>query len=278
MFSHVSVILSTGGEVWQVDTPRQADIPLGRNPPGRQTHPWQADTPGRQTPLWQEDTSLAGRHPVRQTPPGQTPWQTDTLHGRHTHTPWADSPWADTSWQADTLQQTSPWQAHTPSGRLTPPWQTSPLAGRQPPDAFLLLAIVTLPRSVQTCSFGSPDLFKLIHMGPPPLNLPWTCSNLFICDSQTCLNLFTWDPPFPSHPGLFKLVHLRPLNIYWHAAVGLRLQGILVVVFIRIVFALKLQVSPGGDLRFRLAWGSGATLFRESNFSRLCTHRYMCFP
>ena len=59
MFLHVSVILSTGGGVWQTH-------PLGRQPP-------QADTPIK-TPPWADtpcaDTPCADTHP-RQTPPPQ---------------------------------------------------------------------------------------------------------------------------------------------------------------------------------------------------------------
>ena len=52
MFLHLSVILFTGGGVWQI--PSKADThPSGQAPPSGQTLP-------------------LGRHPPRQTPPGQT--------------------------------------------------------------------------------------------------------------------------------------------------------------------------------------------------------------
>ena len=72
MLSQVSVILSTGKEVYIP----QADTPVGRHPPEQ--------TPPRQTPL-QADNPL-GRHPPSDTPPWadtllrQTPLAADGIH------------------------------------------------------------------------------------------------------------------------------------------------------------------------------------------------------
>ena len=63
MFSQVSVILFTGGGVWQTP-PSPVRHPLGQTPLPKQTPPW-TDTPGQRSP---------GRHPPQaDTPPRQTP-------------------------------------------------------------------------------------------------------------------------------------------------------------------------------------------------------------
>ena len=57
MFLHVSVILFTGGGVWQADTPL-----AGRHPLPGQSPPW-ADTPHRQAPPGMA-TAVDGVHPT----------------------------------------------------------------------------------------------------------------------------------------------------------------------------------------------------------------------
>ena len=63
IFLYMSVILSTGGGVWQ--TPPWADTPLGQIPSG-QTPPW-VDTPLGRHPLGRHPSLC--RHPTGQTPP-----------------------------------------------------------------------------------------------------------------------------------------------------------------------------------------------------------------
>ena len=105
MFSHLSVILFTGG---------YTDTALGRHP--------QADTPWADTSPGQ--TPALGRHPLNRHP-----------LGRHSLPPWADiptslssgrqPPWADTPRQTPALGR-HPLGRHPPSAGKPPPGQTHP--------------------------------------------------------------------------------------------------------------------------------------------------------
>ena len=98
MFSHLSVILFTGG---YTDT-TLGRHPLGRHPPGRH-QPW-ADTSPGQTPPGQTLPTPLGRHPSPQAdnPMGKHP-QADTSPGQ---TPPGQTP--------SLSRQASPGQTHPP--------------------------------------------------------------------------------------------------------------------------------------------------------------------
>ena len=105
MFLQASVILSTGGGLWQGEPPL-----AGRTPPSRET-PWQGDP-------------QAGRTPQQGEPPGgETPWQGEPPAGRTPPGRETPSPWAGRTPQAG-----RPPAGRPPQAGRTPPWQGDPPA------------------------------------------------------------------------------------------------------------------------------------------------------